>query len=167
MDGTDRIRDRGGPRRIEQIDANTGEILEGVMVFVPKPRRSAFGREWFAMHQAALQYLAKQRRVLGEEGFAVFCAMAGRLDFENFIQVSQAELARELGMHRSSFSQAVTKLVAMGALIKGPRVGRAQTYRLNPTLGWKGSAKSHFGAMQEARAKGWRVFDNEQDQHEP
>lgn len=144
------------------VDQVTGEVLKGNMVFVPEKKKSAFGDRWFAMAQNAMDFLATNRKLIGEEGFAVFFKIASRLDFENYIQVNQAELARELGMKPSSFSRAVKKLLELQVIMKGPKVGVSQTYRLNPSAGWKGSAKNHFTAMQEAKKKGWRVIDNDQ-----
>lgn len=149
-------------RVIESIDAVTGEVLQGSMMFVPEKKKSAFGKDWFAMGQEALGFLAGHRSVLGEEGLAVFCKVASKLDFENFIQISQAQLARELGMSPSNFSRAMKRLASLDIIVKGPKVGVSQTYRMNPTVGWKGSAKKHFSALQEAKAKGWAIIENDQ-----
>lgn len=160
MDRTTRASDNR--RVIEQFDAVTGEVLEGSMVFVPDKKKSAFGRDWFAMAQSALAFLAENRGVLGEEGFAVFCTIASKLDFENYIQINQAMLARQIGMKPANFSRAMKRLIALEIIIRGPKVGVSQTYRMNPSVGWKGSAKNHFDALTEARKKGWRVIRNEQ-----
>jgi DNA-binding transcriptional ArsR family regulator len=154
-----RVRDN--QRVIENIDATTGEVLEGTMVFVPAKKKSAFGRDWFAMAQGAMDFLAHNRSQLGEEGFAVFCKVVAKLDFENFIQISQAALAREIGMKPANFSRAMKRLVDLGIIMKGPKVGTSQTYRLNPSVGWKGSGKTHFTALQEAKKKGWKVIESE------
>jgi len=151
-------------RVIDQIDAVTGEVLEGTMVFVPERKKSPFGQDWFAMAQKAMDFLAANRKLIGEEGFAVFCKVASRLDFENYIQVSQAHLAREMGMRPANFSRAMKRLVELEIIIKGPKVGVSQTYRMNPSVGWKGSGKNHFNALQEAKRMGWAVIDNEQPQ---
>jgi DNA-binding transcriptional ArsR family regulator len=149
-------------RVIGQHDAVTGEVLEGSMVFVPEKKKSAFGQDWFAMAQNALAFMAANRKIIGEEGFAVFCTIASRLDFENYIQINQAQLARELRMSAPSFSRAMKRLAELEIIVKGPKVGTSQTYRMNPSVGWKGSAKNHFTALQEAKAKGWAVIDNDQ-----
>ena len=159
MDRTTRKRDN--QRVIENIDAVTGEVLQGTMMFVPEKKKSAFGKDWFAMAQDALSFLASNRKVLGEEGFAVFCAVASRLDFENFIQISQVQLARELGMSAPNFSRAMKRLATLEIIVKGPKVGVSQTYRMNPSVGWKGSARNHFSALQEAKKMGWKVIENE------
>lgn len=109
-----------------------------------------------------MTFLAKNRKALGEEGFAVFCAMAGKLDFENFILIAQSEMARDLGMKPSNFSRAVSRLEALGIISRGPKSGRSPTFRLNPKVGWKGRAREHFGALQKARAHGWNLIEGGQ-----
>lgn len=149
------------PRRteLETVDPETGEVLKGAFVFIPEKHRSPFGKDWFAVAQDALTYLAKNRKTLGEEGFAVFCAMAGKLDFENFILISQADMARDLGMQPSNLNRSIKRLEELGILMRGPKSGRSPTFRLNPTVGWKGKSKMHFGALQEARKRGWNLIN--------
>lgn len=114
------------------------------------------------MAQDAMAFLARNRKQLGEEGFAVFFFLASRLDFQNFILVNQAEVGRELGMHRSNVNKAIQKLKGMGVLTEGPKSGVSPTFRLNPVVGWKGKAKEHFGALREAQKRGWTLIDNDQ-----
>ena len=101
--------EKGRRGQIETVDPETGEVLKGVFAFIPDRYRSPFGKDFFVMAQEALAYLAQNRRHLGEEGLAVFCCLASRLDFENFILINQAEAARELGMLPPNFSRAVKR----------------------------------------------------------
>lgn len=144
------------PRRLVQVDAGTGEVLEDgyVAVLFPK-RRNGFGGRWFAMAQDALSVLKDLKRV---EDFRVLMAMLERLDFENLIQVSQAEVADELEMDRAQVNRAVKRLCEVGALLPGPKIGLSRSFRLNPTFGWKGSAKGHNEALERRkRAAGLTV----------
>ena len=128
-------------------EAATGEILEHgfVAVLMPK-RRNGFTDGWVAMAQEATKLLAKQKD-LGLDGFRVLMFMISVLDFENLIQVSQAELAGELGMQRSNVARAIKRIIGIGALLEGPRIGVHRSYRLNPRFGWKGSAANHVKAL--------------------
>jgi DNA-binding Lrp family transcriptional regulator len=47
------------------------------------------------------------------------------LDFENFIRVSQREIADALGRRRERTSRSIQKLSAMGVIIAGPKLGRS------------------------------------------
>ena len=151
--------EKGRRGQIETVDPETGEVLKGVFAFIPDRYRSPFGKDFFVMAQEALAYLAQNRRHLGEEGLAVFCCLASRLDFENFILINQAEAARELGMLPPNFSRAVKRLETLGILSKGPKTGKSATWRLNPQVAWKGTGKKHFGALREAQKRGWKLIN--------
>jgi len=151
------------------VDLTTGEVEDGALVWVPRKQISQFGREWYQMAQGTLKRLNAERKTLGLEGFVVFNALMTRLDFENYIQVSQAEIAEEVQMKRSNVSKAVSKLIALGFIRQGPKVGRSFTYQLHPELAWKGKGTNHFKAREAARAAGWQVIDGgrpEEDQPE-
>lgn len=110
--------------------------------------------------QEAFTYLAKLN--LPQEQMRVLMLMMGKLDFENWIRVSQAELADELGMKRPNVSKAIKLLVEKGILHKGPKVGNSWTYRLDPYFGWKGKASKKKAAektIREAKKKGLTVID--------
>lgn len=143
-------------RRLVQVDQETGEVLDGAYVAVVFPkRRNGFGGGWFAMAQEAVKVLKGVKRV---DDFRVLMAMLERLDFDNLIQVSQADVAGELEMDRAQVNRAVKRLVELGALLEGPKIGTSRSYRLNPSFGWKGSARNHQEALQRRmRAAGVSV----------
>ena len=62
-------------------------------------------------------------------------------------------------MQRSNVSRALSRLIGLGIVSKGPTSGRVATYQLNPSIGWKGTAKNHFKALQDARKSGWTVIE--------
>lgn len=138
-------------RRLGQIDLRTGEVLEGVVAYVAPRKVNGFGKDWMAMSQAALRELARQGKTLGLDGYRVLFSLLARLDFENLLLLSQAEIARELEMDRAHVQRAIKKLVSIEAIIQGPRVGIHRSYRLNPEFGWKGSAKNHVRALDKYR----------------
>jgi DNA-binding IclR family transcriptional regulator len=81
--------------------------------------------------------------------FRVMAALMARLDFENLIQVQQVEIAEHLGMQKQNVGRSIKRLVEMGILLEGPKIGRSRSCRLNPNFGWQGSAKGHHRAIQE------------------
>lgn len=141
------------------FDLATGEAQEGSLMWVPRRAPSQFGKDWFQMAQSTLTRVNKHRRELGLEGMSVFNALMAQLDFENFIQVSQTEIARELEMQPSNVSRAISRLEALGFIRRGPKVGRSSTYQLHPELAWKGKAPAHMKAREAARAAGWRIIE--------
>lgn len=145
------------------FDIETGEVQDGALVWIPKRNVSQFGRGWFQMAQDTLKRLNAERKALGLEGLVVFNALMARLDFENYIQVSQADIAAEVDMKPSNVSKAVSKLLELGFIRRGPKVGRSYTYQLHPELAWKGKSKNHFQAREAARAAGWAIIEGGRD----
>jgi hypothetical protein len=64
----------------------------------------------------------------------VLTYMMGRLDWDNYITLSQVEVAGELDLHRQHVHAAIKLLVARDY----PGGARSHSYRLNSTYGWKG-----------------------------
>jgi predicted transcriptional regulator len=142
------------------VDHQTGEI-ESEYVLVATKRRNGFQRGgWLAMSQTALDAIAEIDRL---EDMRVLMKLLAKLDFDNYIQVSQIDIATALNMDKSQVSRAMKRLIERGIILKGPKIGRSNTYRLNPHYGWKGSAKSHQKALQEAADKWGKaaLTDNE------
>lgn len=137
-----------GQIRIGQVDLVTGELLQDatLAVFYPK-RKNGFSGGWVAMSQEPMMKLAQAG--LGGEASAVLFALLAKLDFENWLSVSHADLARELGFKRPNVSRAFARLIEEGVLLPGPKLHGRGTYTLNPHYGWKGSAKGHQEALAE------------------
>ncbi len=138
-------------RIVGHIDSN-GEVFEGAALALIFPkRRNGFGEGWVAMAQPALMALATGN--FGEQAYKVLFGVIAMLDFENWIQLNQSELSEKLNMNRQNFNRALFKLENEKILLRGPRVGRCTTFRLNPNYGWKGSAKKHNEALQQKMDK--------------
>lgn len=136
-------------KRVTHSVMDTGEVMEGAVLgmFFPK-RQNGFSKEgWLAMAQGALMELAQSD--LGQQDWRVLAGVLAKLDYENYLLLSVADLAKEIGMQRPHVSTSITKLVAMGVLLRGPKAGRSSTFRLNPSFGWKGSASNHQKALRE------------------
>lgn len=148
-------------QRVTHSVMDTGEIMEGAVLgmFFPK-RQNGFGTGWVAMAQNAMMELA--RSDLGAQDWRVFAAVVAKLDFENFLLLTIADLAKEIGMQRSHASDSIAKLERLGVLIRGPKAGRSSTFRLNPSFGWKGSATNHQKALRDRmKAAGMSVVKSE------
>lgn len=134
-----------GQQKVGMVDQQTGELLEGgVLVYVPQ--RAKIREGWFMGFQAGFMELAKDKELQGQP-MRVLLALFAKLDFENYIAVSQADLGRELELRPERISEAIRRLKARGVILPGPKVGTAQTYRLNPGYAWKGNVKN----LQAAR----------------
>lgn len=137
---------------VEQIDRNTGEVMQGCMVWIP--HRPKITERWFMAFQDAFEEIAKDREITSEPR-RVLDYMFSKLDFENFIQLSQKDIAEALEMQKQNVSNAIKLLKKKQIVLEGPKVGRSKCYRLNPNYGWKGKVKT----LQEARREQLRVIE--------
>jgi DNA-binding transcriptional ArsR family regulator len=137
-------------RRLGTIDLDTGEISDDLLIASPKKRR--LDGEFVMATQDGFLRLARDPDLTGED-FKVLMIYLANLDFENFLQISQSYIATDLGMKKENVSRATKRLVEKGILIKGLKVGRHQTYRLNAFYGWKGKADKKYWDECEKHAK--------------
>ena len=56
-----------------------------------------------------------------------------RLDYENLIQVNQAEVAEQVGMNRHNVNRSIKKLIELGVVLEGVKIGVSRSYWLNLT----------------------------------
>ena len=102
-------------RHMQQIDQQTGEVIEGFVAYVVPKRKNGFQKGWMAMAQEAMMMLA-QSNLTGND-MKVMWAMLARLDYENLIQVNQAEVAEQVGMNRHNVNRSIKKLIELGVVL--------------------------------------------------
>lgn len=127
-------------RKIASIDQNTGEILEGVIVYCGV-KQNPYSTGWVMNSQQALELLATDKDLTGEN-YRVLLLLLSRLDFENWIQVTQSEITEKLQMKKQNVSRAISLLEKKGIVLRGAKIGRSYAFRLNPYFGWKGQVKN-------------------------
>jgi Firmicute plasmid replication protein (RepL) len=140
-----------GRKRIDNRDSETGEVLDGVVVYVPRRIKNGFTEGWSAMARGVGTLFAQNRSFLGQEGLALIFLLIDKLDFENHLVISQTALGQELGMSRQNVQRSIRRLIELGALLEGPKNGHRSTYRLNPNFAWRGSGENHLKALAEYR----------------
>jgi DNA-binding transcriptional regulator GbsR (MarR family) len=121
------------------VDKYTGEEY-GFPVIVGR-KRNPYGNGWVMNSQDAAILLAKDKDIKGET-HRVLWLIIGILDFQNWVQLSATEIAKELKMHRSHISRAIKILEEKEIILRGPKVGRSYAFMLNPEFGWKGKVKN-------------------------
>ena len=130
-----------------QVNQETGEIEPGMMVLVPVKNKL---RDPFmlAAREGFLR-LARDKDLTGEDRRVLDVYLAS-LDYENWIHISQQEIADYLEMKKPNVSRATKRLVEKQILIEGPKAGRSKTFRLNAFYGWKGKiGKEYYQAYEE------------------
>ena len=147
-------------KRVSSVDMDTGEILDYSLVAMQHKIPNGFAAGWIAMAQGAMEMLAASD--LRGDDLRVLLLLMARLDFENLIQLEQTLIAEKLGLHKQNVNRSIKRLVDIGCLLEGPKIGRSRTYRLNPNYGWKGSSKNHHKALrtaEKAKAAGLTVHN--------
>lgn len=137
-------------KNIELVDPETGEIV-GQTPFLTRRKANLYG-EYVMARQEGFLRLAKEQDLTGADR-RVLDVYFGNLDFENFIQISQQAIADYLNMKKQHVYRSTKKLVEKGILIEGTKVGKHNTYRLNPFYGWKGKSDKEFHKFYEEHAK--------------
>jgi DNA-binding transcriptional ArsR family regulator len=121
--------------------------------------------EWIPMPQETFSTLAAYR--FTGETYSVMLYLMGKLSFDNWINVTQADIGDSLGLAQPSVSRAMKVLVEKKIVLEGPRKGRCHTYRLNYAIGYKGDegrqTKGGFRVLDGGRKKdgtpAFRVLD--------
>jgi Winged helix-turn-helix DNA-binding len=136
-------------RRVGMVDLDTGELLQsGVPIWVGVKVKSPYEEGWVAMNQHFLEEFAA-RQDIGRQTYRVFLYLDARLNFRNLIHVSQADIATALKLPKQNVNRAIRKLEELGILIRGPKIGKSCSWRLNPNAGWKGKVKELRPAIEQ------------------
>ena len=143
------------------VDKYTGEEY-GFPVIVGR-KRNPYGNGWVMNSQDAAILLAKDKDIKGET-HRVLWLIIGILDFENWVQLSVTEIAKELKMHRPDVSKAMKVLEEKEIILRGPKVGRSYAFMLNPDFGWKGKVKNldKYRRRKEDREKSIKQQEREE-----
>lgn len=131
-------------QRFSQFNESTGEVVGGFVAVIRPKQKSSFQRH-FTMNQDALMILAQTLK--GEE-LRVLMVLLSDLDYENYIQVQQTDIAQKLDMQKQNVNRAIKRLIEIEVINEGPKVGRSKTYNLNASFGWKGTVTNHRKALK-------------------
>jgi biotin operon repressor len=143
--------------KAEYFDANTGEyitrevseeeLVKMLTLKDTKKRRRAI-KEFYGEKVMIFQEILKKavKELKGDE-LKVFNYMLGVMDFENWINISQKDIAKEIGIHKVNVSKAIKGLKEKG-YIEIIKKGRENYYRINPEVAWKGDEKSHLKVLR-------------------
>lgn len=143
-------------RKVASVDQDTGEVLEGVVVYCGV-KQNPYSKGWVMNSQEALELLATDKELTGEN-YRVLLLLLSRLDFENWIQITQSDIVERLDMKKQNVSRAILLLEEKGIILRGPKMGRSYAFRLNPYYGWKGKVKNLNDYRREEEDRDRREF---------
>lgn len=105
-------------------------------------RKTHLRDEWVFAHKKGYLRLAKEG--LRGTDFEVLMVYLGLLNFKNYVQLSQQDIADYLGIPKQNVYRSTKTLVEKKILLEGEKVGRNKTYRLNSFFGWKGEIGEEY-----------------------
>lgn len=137
---------------IRNVDALTGELVDGTLVMVPAKRRNGFVEGWCAVGDSA--FVDVSRLELPGQALRVLMAIIGTIGWGNQVVATQVALAQTMGLLPQNVNRAFRQLVDAGLLREmdvdnGPNLPPTRAFFLNPHLAWKGEAKAHRQALNE------------------
>ena len=103
-------------------------------------KENKLGKDWVALYQKAISTIADMN--LPNEQYRVFLKLLSKVDFDNYLRVSQTEIANELSMKRPNVTKAIKALCEKSIIVEGLPAGKFKTYRLNPYIAHKGKNRN-------------------------
>jgi len=141
---------------ITYYDKDTGEILASVdpeelvkkLEWKDKRKRSKAINEFYGGKVMIFQEILKKAvKELTNDEYKVFGYMLSVMDFENWINIPQKEIAKEIGIHKVNVSKAIKGLREKG-YIEIYKKGRENYYRIRPEVAWKGTEREHLKVLR-------------------
>lgn len=126
--------------------------LNGQPVLLYAPNKKRLARElggWFVQWQEATLLLA-QNKSLTLTDWRVIAVLQAKLDFDNWIRLSHADIGQAIDVARPHVSKSMQRLVALNVVLVGPCTRNVKTYRLNPDLLFKGTMRNAVKARRDA-----------------
>jgi predicted transcriptional regulator len=135
---------------ISQIDRNTGELREGVIVLCPTKRK--LKGDFVLLDLQGMGALAMDKD-LQRDDWRVIAILIKRLEYENWLIITQQEIADQLGMRQPNVARSLKKLTDKAIIVKGKKQGRVNSYRLNAFYGWRGEITKEYDSAYEEHSK--------------
>jgi len=129
-------------------DTNPNELIKR-LDWKERNKRNRIIRERYEDRIMIFQrMLKKAAKELSNREYRVFGYLLGVMEFENWINISQKEIAEEIGMHHTDISKIIKRLKDKGYILVMKK-GRENYYRINPAIAWKGSLKDHINILRK------------------
>ena len=150
-----------GKVNIQVCDNTTGEVIDissniedlaKMLVFKEVSKRTKQIRNQVKYYYEGKimifqKMLGRARKELNGMELKVFLYFLEIMDFENWIHITQKEMAKDIGIAQRNVQLAIKGLKEKG-YIEVIKKGHENYYRVNPELAWKGSEKTHYKELK-------------------
>jgi len=138
------------------------EAQAPVTAYFTPPRKKNYPVKWLLLWQdeseigVSMVEQAKSAKMTLTD-YRVRDFLMGTIGLGNFVFVNQAEVARELNVHRVTVVESIKRLCALQILVKGPKSGRSNTYMVSPAFCFAGGLgngiKERTETIKQGKAK--------------
>ena len=129
-------------------DTNPKELIKR-LDWKERNKRNRILRERYEDRIMVFQRMLKKAvKELNNREYRVFGYLLGVMEFENWINIPQREIAEELNMHYTDVSKAIKGLREKGYILVMKK-GRENYYRINPAIAWKGNLRDHIQILRK------------------
>ncbi len=136
--------------RIVQVDCTTNEVLEGIVAVIPTKRK--LRDDFMLLSREGISRLVMDDGI-DKADWRVLGTLLKRLEYENWLTITQQEIADELGMRQPHVNRSIKKLVEKAIIVKERKSGTTNSYRLNAFYGWKGRINKEYESTYETHSK--------------
>lgn len=131
------------------VDPATGKEEGEIPVLVHQ--KAHLRDDWMFAHKKGYLRLAKEG--LRGTDFEVLMVYFALLNFDNYVQLSQQDIADYLEIPKQNVYRSTKRLIEKKILLEGEKVGRNKTYILNSFFGWKGSIGEKYYKAYENHSR--------------
>lgn len=147
---SEELEDVSGQGTFLPDDGNKSPV--SVFVF---PKNRTYQVEWIPLWQGVetgvtLMEQAEWEKPLTQTEYRVRDMLLGSIGLGNWALVNQAEIARRIRVDRARVSQAIKRLIELGIVIQGEKIGRNHQYMISPAFCFKGSIGKGQKLVKEA-----------------
>ena len=129
-------------------DTNPKELIKR-LDWKERNKRNRILRERYEDRIMIFQRMLKRGvKELKNDELKVFIWMLGVMEFENWINVPQKQIAEEVGFDLRRTRRAIKGLREKGYILVLKK-GRENYYRINPAIAWKGSLRDHIQILRK------------------
>ena len=148
----DILRALDGIMRLQRVVGITTADGEQHAVTQERHPRRSYGAQFVIVFTRAMQEAARQ--ISSSVTARLLMVLPAHLNFTDFRQVRNTELAADLGTHAGNISRSMRELLALGILEREGR-GPRTAWRLSSDWGWSGTA-DQWHAHRAGRLRGKR-----------
>lgn len=141
--------------KLKIVDSITNEQLEGITVVrgAKKTKFKSQGGFLVMFQNKDVSMDLVSNRAIDGTSWRVFWYMLHVMSYENFVHVSQKEIAEAVKIHVNQVSRSIKNLVNEGLIIKVPLKSNCFVYRVNLGLVWKGKPQSYNENIKQLEKK--------------